>query len=344
MRSWSGTRLRSAGITLAALLAIFLLTALLIEFVFDRGQSRAASEFMIIASIVVAIQVYVGNSGLLSFGHVAFYATGAYLAGIAAIPVLKKQTLLPDLPPWLMDLELGLLPAIGLAVVGVAIFAAVMGVPLARMKASVVSMATLALLVITYTVLNLWDGVTRGSRGLINVPDLVNTWDIFAAAAFIVAAALLYSASPWGLRLQAVREDEVAATTLGISVARERFLGWMVSAILVGIGGAVWGLNNMAFGPDRFFFAETFALLAMLVIGGIGSTTGAVLGALVVSLLGEVTRGLERGFSVGSLEVSELPGLTQLATAVLIIVVLIWRPLGLIGGREVGSLFSRRSA
>lgn len=342
MNSWSRARLREAVVTFCVLAAVFVVVALLIENVFGRGHQRVAVEFMLVASLVVAIQSYVGNSGLISFGHVSFYAIGAYVAALAVLPASKKARQVPDLIPLLRDIEAGLWAAIGLAVVAVAIFAALIGVPFARMNASVVPAATLALLVLTHSVINLSLRVTRGPQGLSGIPDLVATPTVLATALFISGAALLYRASPWGLRLQAVREDEVAATALGINVGVTRFIGWMVSAVLMGLGGAVWALNALAFAPAKFYFADTFALLAMLVIGGLGSVTGAVLGAAAITVLAELLRGFERGRTIGPITLPELPGIVQMATAVLILVVLMWRSNGVLGNTEAGGVRWKR--
>lgn len=335
--NWSRRRLAESARTFLVLGLVFTVIAVVIETVLGRSDSRIATEFMLVTSMVIAIQVYVGNSGLVSFGHIAFFAIAAYTAGLAALPSERLASIAPDVPAWLANLEASLPVAVGLALVAVVIFAAFTGVPFARMKASVVSAATLALLVLVHSVINLWSGVTHGPLGLVNVPDLVNTWVVLGTCLIITAAALLFRASPWGLRLQAVREDEVAAAALGIPIARTRFIGWMVSAVLMALGGSVWALNAMAFAPAQFYFTDTFAMLSMLVIGGLGSVTGAVLGAAIVTVLSELLRNLEGGMAIGSFQIPELPGIVQMATAVLILLILIWRPGGLLGNEEAGA-------
>jgi len=344
MNSWSGRRLREGAVTFAALALVFIVIAVVIETALGRSDSRIATEFMLIASMVVAIQAYVGNSGLISFGHVAFYAIAAYVAGLAAMSPSDKERITPDLPAWLMQLEAGLPAAVGLALLAVLIFAVFTGVPFSRMNASVVSAATLALLVLVHSVINLWNGVTHGPLGLVGVPDLVNTWVVLGTSLIVVAGALIYRASPWGLKLQAVRENEVAAAALGIPVAKMRFVGWVVSALLMALAGSVWALNSLAFAPSMFYFTDTFAMLAMLVVGGLGSVSGAVVGAAIITVLSELLRGLEGGLDVGGVSVPELPGIVQLATAGLILIVLIARPRGLFGNQEIGGLRPRHFA
>lgn len=338
MRSWSIHRLKSSALTFAVLAVVFTTTAIIAEFFLSRSQERVAMEFMLIASIVIGIQVYVGNSGVLSFGHVAFFALAAYAAALAVLPPTQKESQTPAIPSWLIEMQTSLFGAVAFAVIVVLLFAGFTGVPVARMNSSVVPMATLAILVVVHSVANVSTDWTRGPMGLVGIPDLVSTWTILGTSLFVCAAALLYRVSAWGLKLQAIREDEVAAAALGIPVARMKFIGWVISAALVGVAGSVWGLNSLAFNSDKFFFAETFALLTMIVIGGLGSTTGAVLGAAIVSVLTELLRGIEAGFTIGPLQVPDLPGIVQLATAALMLLVLYVRPQGIFGNVEIGDL------
>lgn len=197
------------------------------------------------------------------------------------------------------------------------------------------AMATLALLVMTHTVFSNWEQVTRGTTGIFGVPRHVTLWIALAGAVATIAIALAFKASPLGLALQATRDDPLAARSLGINVPRVRLAGWIVSALLMGGMGALWAANALAFGPDQFFFAEMFMLLSMLVIGGMASVTGAVTGAAVVTVASELLRNAERGLTIGPLQLPELPGAVQLVVALLIMVILVFRPAGLLGAREL---------
>lgn len=340
MTAFSRRRLAGAARSWATLTVILVLITVAGSMFLDASSQRVLTNFLIVVGTVVAIQSFVGNSGLLSFGHVALFGAGAYAAALVTIPTDRKVELL-QLPDFLRGIETGVWGAVLAAVVVSSLIAAFAGVAISKMEGTGLVMATLALLVMMHTVFANWESVTRGTIGILSVPKLVDQTVALIAAVVIIGGALLFAASPAGLRLQAVREDELAAAALGISVSRTRFTGWMVSAVLIGAGSAIWALNNLAFGPDQFFFAETFTLLSMLVIGGLGSVSGAVVGSAVVTLLAELLRPLERGFTVGPVTVTELPGLIQLALAVLILVVLIFAPRGITGGRELGSRSSR---
>lgn len=342
MKSFSRARLAEALRTWALLAVLLAGVAVAGATLLEGPSQRAVTKFLIVTGLVVALQSFVGTSGLLSFGHVAFFGAGAYAAALVTIPVEQKERLLADLPAWLAGIETGLGGAVLAAVLAAALVAAFAGAAVSRMEDTGLVMATLALLVMMHSVFANWATLTRGTIGILGVPDLVDIPLAAGSAALLAGAALIFAASPPGLRLQAVRDDKVAAAALGISVAKARFVGWMTSSVLMGIGAAVWALDNLAFGPDQFFFAETFTLLSMLVIGGMSSVTGAVAGAAVVTVIGEMLRPFERGAALGPFQLGELPGVIQLALAALILVVLILRPHGITGGREIGAWRRRK--
>lgn len=348
MQAWSKQRLTSVFkswlLLIGALGAVCLAT-----FLWGGGSTtRLVTDFMIMCVLVVALQSFVGNSGIVSFGHVAFFGIGAYTSALMAIPVKIKATALPDLLVVLQQTQWGLPEAVVAGALLAGLVALFTGLALARMTEGAMAMATLALLVMLHTIFTNWEAVTRGTTGLYGIPRNITILNSWLWIMVCTGGALLYKASPAGLFLQATRDDPLAASCLGVSVIRVRLIGWVISALLTGAGGALWAQNNLAFGPNQFYYAETFALLSMLVIGGLGSVTGGVLGAAVVTALGEALRSLEYGLSLGGIiDLPPLPGVAQMTTALMIVVVLILRPQGLIGNMEfsplLSALFRRKS-
>jgi branched-chain amino acid transport system permease protein len=221
--------------------------------------------------------------------------------------------------------------------------ALITGLALSRMAEGAMAMATLALLVMLHTIFANWEPVTRGTIGVYGIPRNVTVFNAWVSTVVISGLALLFKASPAGLCLQASRDDPLATRMLGVSVVKTRLAGWVLSALLMGAGGAMWAQNHLAFGPNQFYYAETFTLLSMLVIGGICSVSGAIAGVAVVTVVGELLRGLENGLTIGTwFTLPELPGVVQMTIALLIIVVLILRPQGLLGLNELSDLVFRR--
>ena len=309
----------------------------------DRSTTRLVTDFMTLCVLVIALQSFIGNSGIVSFGHVAFFGIGAYSAALLTITPKIKAIALPALPFFLQQQQMGFVGAVLAGACLSLLVALITGLALSRMAEGAMAMATLALLVMFHSIFANWEPVTRGTIGVYGIPRNITLFNAWVTASAIGGMALLFKASPAGLGLQASRDDPLAAGTLGISVAKTRLAGWMLSAFLMGAGGAMWAQNSLAFGPNQFYYAETFTLLSMLVIGGFCSVTGAFAGVAVVTLVGELLRGLENGLSIGKwLTLPELPGIVQMTIALLIIVILILRPQGLMGLKELSDLVFRQ--
>ena len=273
---------------------------------------------------------------MVSFGHVAFVGIGAYTAAVLSIPPAIKASMLPALPGFIHQAQFGLWFCAGAGGLMAALAALLTGIPLSRMSEGAMAMATLALLVMAHTVFANWEGVTRGTIGVYGIPRNAGLFNMWLATCMVACLALVFKASPTGLRLQTTRDDPLGARSIGIHVEKARLYGWVASGFLTGVSGALWSQNNLAFGPNQFYYAETFTLLSMLVIGGLGSVSGAITGAAVVTAVSELLRNLENGLSIGSLRIPELPGAGQLAVALLIMLILIVKPDGLFGVKEVG--------
>lgn len=334
-------RLRDALVGSALLLAPLVLVGVLVHASGSHLAETTLVAFYLDAILVLGFQVFTGLSGIISFGHVAFMAIGAYAAALVTIPTAVKVTQLPTLPGWLADLQLGLLGSVALGALLAATVAAVLGGALVRMRESAMAMGTLALLVVGNSVFSNWSPVTRGTIGIYGVPPNTTTWIALAGLAVVAFLARAYRSSQPGMRLQAAREDPLAAAASGVNVPLARFGAWVLSAAIMGAGGALWAQAFLAFGPDEFFFDTTFALLAMLVIGGRASVTGAVAGAAVVTLVEDTLGQIEQGGRVLGIAVPHIPGLVRFAIALLIILSLVFRPQGLFGRWELDDLARR---
>jgi branched-chain amino acid transport system permease protein len=285
--------------------------------------------------LVVGLYVFAGNSGILSFGHMSFMAVAAYVTALVTIPHGIKETLLPSLPGWLQaaDFPPALAGAIAAACCG--IFAVVIGIPLMRLSGIAAALSMFIVLLIVRVVASNWDAVTRGQEAMVGVPTTTTMTSALVAATIAIFIAYVFQESRIGRRLRASREDDVAAKSLGINIIKERRIALVVSAVLVGLGGFLFAGLQGTFSPDAFFLVITFNTIAMLVIGGMNSLSGAVIGTVVISGLLEALYRLEDGFSVGALSVREHPGLSGLGLAVVMIAILIFRPDGITRGREI---------
>jgi len=287
------------------------------------------------AVLVTSMGIGNGFTGVFSLGHVGFVAVGAYVSGILSLPVTAKHAYLSDLPDWLSSFSLSFLPATIVAGLACAALAFVVGAPLMRLSGYYVSVATLGLLIIVNVVLINAVDYTRGARTFTGVP-LETTLPWAAGWLFVtllVLSRIIYS--PYGRRFRAVREDTIAAQAIGISVLPTRLSAFMVGAFFAGVGGSLYGHYLGSFSPASFYMAYTFSLISMLVIGGMQSLTGAVVGVIAVTLASEVLRNLERGIDFGAFVLPPLYGASQIVLGVIFILVMIFRPSGIVGDREL---------
>jgi branched-chain amino acid transport system permease protein len=285
--------------------------------------------------LVVGLNLSNGFTGVFSLGHVGFMAIGAYAASLLTLPVSLKAVNLPNLPPWLAQLALPFLPAtlIGGALAMVVAF--LVGLSLMRLKGAYISVATLGFMVIVQVVLVNWDQVTRGARTFAGVPPHTTIWNVWIWAALSIYAVWRIGASAFGRDMRAARDNEVAARSLGISVIRSRLLAFCLSAFLTGVAGSLWAHFITSFSPKSFFFAQAFNVITMLIIGGLGSVSGSVIGVFLITVFSELLRNAERGFDLGAFRIPPIYGASQILMAVLFVLVIIYRPAGLMGGREI---------
>jgi len=288
--------------------------------------------------IVLGMSTFIGNSGVVSFGHVSFVLLGAYVSGLLTIPTALKAGLFVD-PPGFMDwvysgqtsFVVGVLAAAGVcAVVG-----AIVAVPIVRLTGVQAGAATLAVFVIVQNLVAETDSVTRGTSTLIGVPVKTTVFVATAGAVVMVWVALAYKLSTRGLKLRAARDDAAAAQAAGIAVGRERTVAFVLSAAMVGAAGALYGHFLGSFSPTAFALPLTFSTIAMLVIGGMSSVSGATVGVLFVTVVSELLRRVEVN-GLGPLAAGKAPGLTEIVISLIIIATLVFRPQGIVGAREIG--------
>jgi branched-chain amino acid transport system permease protein len=167
-------------------------------------------------------------------------------------------------------------------------------------------------------------------------------WVALGWVVFTLFIAFVYQQSRFGLALRASREDEFAARAAGINIYYQRLIAFVLSAFFVGLGGVLHAHFLGVIAARNYWLGITFISLAMLIIGGQRSLTGAVVGVVVISTVVELLLKIEDGFSVGALEISAPPGIQELGIAIVMLIILIFRPDGIMAGRELPSPFGRR--
>lgn len=317
------------------LVAGALVVAVLTELLGISLLVRIITVMFISIILVLGLQLYMGNSGILSFAHIGFMGIGAYTSALLSMTSTAKELTNSNLYPFLIQLHLPFLPSLMIGALVAAFIAAMVGFPLMRLSDAAAVITTFALLVIINVVMVHWDRVTNGPRTLFGVDSYTNLWTAVIFCVITIFAVYLFKESRVGLRLRATRDDAYAAASIGINMVVMRWLAFIVSAFIAGVGGGLWAHFITSFTPYAFYLTETFVILAMLVIGGPYSVSGAVIGTLVVTATREVLRAIENQVNILQIFPGGFFGFTEVVLAVVLILILIYRPAGLMGSREI---------
>ncbi|MEN6296708.1 MAG: branched-chain amino acid ABC transporter permease [Rectinema sp.] len=285
--------------------------------------------------LVISLNLANGFTGLFSLGHIGFMAIGAYASAILTLPLSLKSTNLPDLPVFLSKIQMPFLPAVLVGGLIAMVVALLIGLSLMRLTGPYISVATMGFLVIVQVVLTNWDSMTRGARTFAGVPEYTNVWNVWIWAILVLYIVWRIKFSSFGRKMMAARDNEIAARSLGINVMASRLLAFCISAFFTGVAGALWAHFITAFSPKSFYFSQTFSVVTMLVVGGLGSLSGSVVGVMLITILSEILRNAERGFSIGPLVIPEVYGASQVIMAVLFVLFIVFRPRGLFGDAEL---------
>ncbi|HEY8776627.1 MAG TPA: branched-chain amino acid ABC transporter permease [Gaiellaceae bacterium] len=320
-------------VQLLAPIALVGLAALVGTIVSTSTQTYVINALVNVA-IVVALYVFIGNSGVLSFGHISFVAVGAWAAGVLSMPVAEKPAIMPNLATLLRDHTIGNIWSLALAAAVGAAFALVVGLPLMRLSGLGAGIATFGVLEITHNVLRYWEKIGPGLNTFSAVPETTGLLQASLGAAVVVVVAFVYKRSRFGRLLSATREDAAAARAVGVSVYRQRLIAFVLSGALAGFAGGLY-VHLLPVNTESVYLDLTFLTLAMLVIGGATSLWGAVVGALAVSAVDSFLAQAENGIHVLGQSVNLPAGTRIVVVGALMAIVLILRPAGLTGGREL---------
>jgi branched-chain amino acid transport system permease protein len=297
-------------IYIPAFLVVVILPFLMRDYIIDIAVLTGI--YIILAE---GLNVVVGFTGLLHLGFVAFYAIGAYT--YALITTRLGFTFWTALP-----FSLGLSTIAGF----------LLAFPALRLKGDYLAIVTLGFGEIVRLVLNNWDSLTRGPNGILGIPPpsimgfsfaRLHYYYYFVLAVAIIAVVVIRNifASKVGRAWVAIREDETASAAMGINTMAYKLYSFGFGAFWAGLAGALYAAKMQFVSPESFNFMESVLVLCMVILGGIGSIPGVILGAVILVLLPEFLR--------------EVQLYRMLALGAGLVVLMIFRPQGLLGGRNV---------
>jgi branched-chain amino acid transport system permease protein len=293
------------------------LSLLLVVIVLATASAQSSSldrtivDLLIRVVFVVGLYIFVGNSGVVSFGHAGFMMLGAYATGWQDCCSMTKSFFMPGLPQFMLDTTVP--PPIATFVGGLfaALFALLIGAVIMRLSGIVASIATFAILMVLNVVYSNWDSLTAGTSTMTGIPAFTDRWIALLVAVIAICCAYFYQISRFGLMLRTSREDEVAAKASGVDVVRQRLIAFVLSAFFAGLAGGLYA-----------HFLGTI-------------TSGAVVGVISISALIEILRQFEKGFDLGSIAVAVPGGTQEIGLGVAMILVLIFRQRGITNNKEI---------
>jgi branched-chain amino acid transport system permease protein len=319
--------------TMFSLVLLFLIL-LLINLFLNDYYLRIVNLVGINIILVVSLNLTNGFTGVFSLGHSAFMAIGAYTVALTTMPVERKLKYLPDLPSFLIHFELSFLPSLILGGIIAVLFALIVGYPILKLRGHYLALGTMGLMIIITVLATGFKNITRGVSGLTGLYPFTNIWWTYGIAAVTVYVIWRIIHSSYGRAMLAVREDDLAAQAMGVHLIKTKLLSFATGGFFAAVGGALYGHLLTIVSPKDFSYSMIFGLVVMLVVGGIGSIPGSIVGAVLITLLPEfVLNKLERGITVFGVHLPQMFGASQILMSVAVILIIIFLPKGLMGDK-----------
>ena len=297
---------------------------------------RLLNNCAIFATLAVSYNLINGICGQFSLEPNAFVAIGAYTSALLTMSPAEKQ-LSFIIEPLIWPLNVISIPFwLSLIAAGfvTALFAFLMGFPVFRVRGDYLAIVTLGFGEVVRVVANNLQTITNGPLGLKGLAPQTNLWWSFGFMVFTVFFISRLTRSSFGRAMKAIREDEVAAEAMGIRSFRYKMMAFTISGFFEGIAGGLLAHLITTISPVLFTFFFTFNLLIIVVVGGLGSTTGSVISSGIFVLGSEALRVVEEPFSIGSLDIPGIPGMRMVIFALILILVMIFARQGIMGRNE----------
>jgi len=301
------------------------------------------NNIAIFAILALSYNLINGIAGQFSLEPNGFVAIGAYVTSLFLISGSDKLDMfaLEDPAPIIMAMHTSFLPALVMSGIVAAALAFILSVPVFRVRGDYLAIVTLGFgfIIRIFAINN--PKYTNGAMGLNDIPSVANLYwcGFIAVVTFIVMINIIYS--KYGRAMKAVRDDEDAATAMGINTFWMKTYAFMTSAFFEGIGGGLMASLLTTISPDQFTFLLTFQLLIIIVLGGIGSMSGAILGTILVMGGSEWLRFLDQDMDIFGYHTGAHPGLRMVVFSILLIILMLFARKGLFGNKELTEVFKR---
>ena len=298
---------------------------------------RLLNNCAIFITLAASYNLINGVCGQFSLAPNAFVAIGAYTSALLTMSPAEKQ-LSFMIEPLIWPLNAFAVPFwLSLVAAGLVtgLLAFLMGFPVFRVRGDYLAIVTLGFGEVVRVAANNLQNITNGPLGLKGLTPYTNIWWSYGFMVFTLFFIWRLTHSSFGRAMKAIREDEVAAEAMGIRSFRYKMMAFIISGFFGGVAGGLLAHLITTISPVLFTFFLTFNLLIIIVVGGLGSTTGAVIASVLFVLGGEFLRVAEEPFSLGPLEIPGIPGMRMVIFAMILIGVMIFARRGIMGRKEI---------
>ncbi len=324
------------GLSTAVAIALLFGGLWLAERYFDGYQTQLLNLVAINAILAISLNFIYGFSGMFSLGHAGFMAIGAYVSALCILTPAQKDMIWLLEPIWgpLANLYTPFFFSVLLGGLAAALCSLVVALPVMRLGGDYLGIATLGFAEIIRVVFTNVAPLTNGAIGLRGIPPYANAWWNYTWLIITLFVILSILKSNFGNVLKSIRDDEIAARTMGIDTTANRAMAFCVGGFFAGVGGALMGSLVTTIEPKMFNFQLTFNILLIVVAGGLGSVTGSLVGAAVITLMLEWLRIVEAPMNFGFVAIPGIPGMRMVIFSVALVLIILFRRQGLLGTRE----------
>lgn len=308
---------------------------------FDEYTIRILNNIAIFIILAVSYNLINGVTGQFSLEPNGFVAIGAYVTALLLVSPDSKayQYAIVDPHPFVMTLQANFVVALLLSGFFASALALILSFPVFRVRGDYLAIVTLGFgFIIKILAINNPE-ITNGSLGLNDIPEFSNLYWTGGIAVIAVIVVLNIVNSKFGRAMKAVRDDEDAATAMGVNTFKAKTLAFCTSAFFEGVGGGLLAALLTSISPDLFDFFFTFQLLIIIVLGGLGSTTGAVIGTILVIGGSEWMRFLDEPMHLFGYTTTAMPGMRMVVFSLILIFIMLFAREGIMGKRELKDLF-----
>lgn len=303
----------------------------------DAFKLRILNLCAIYTILGLSMNLINGFTGQFSLGHAGFMAIGAYTTALLTMkPEVKEQIfyMKPLIYP-LNSISIPFLPALLIGGLLAAFVGYLIGAPALKLKGDYLAIATLGFSEIIRVLITNAQSITNGALGIKGIPSYTNLYWSYGLGLLTVIFMFKLINCSYGRAFKAIREDEIAAENMGINLFKHKIMAFTIGSFLAGIGGGLLGNLLGTIDPLMFRFFLTFNILLIIVLGGMGSISGTIISAFVITIAGEALRFLDKEINLIFVRIPGVPGLRMVVFSALLMIVVLFYRNGLLGNEEI---------